>query len=395
MPEARTGEDQPLSARMPRIDALTGLRWWAAFFVFTYHLQVFAPLPSLPSAFLGQGFYGVTFFFVLSGFVLTWSASPGVRQSTFYWRRFARVYPAHFVALLLALPVFYTFATVPDPAWVKPVDVGVMALSLLLLQGWSTIPTILFSGNPAAWTLTCEAFFYTLHPYISRILNRVTTRGSLIFVAVVIAVAFAYRVIVVVSPDNAFDAVPPPVVHLTEFAVGMGLAWAFRNGWRPKVPVWLGLSSLLGLLVAVTVVQRFFESTAVGWMVAHFTNESVILACALTIVAVTSQTLEGKASVFAGRIHVVLGEWSFSFYLVHATFVYIFLLIFGSQPESWSNLAWVPALFIVSLLGAASLHQFVERPLERRIRAWDNAKKQRKTENLAATAESLSSPTPT
>jgi len=38
---------------MPRIDALTGLRWWAAFFVFTYHLQVFAPLPSLASAFLG------------------------------------------------------------------------------------------------------------------------------------------------------------------------------------------------------------------------------------------------------------------------------------------------------------------------------------------------------
>jgi len=46
--------------------------------------------------------------------------------------------------------VFYTFATIPDPAWVKAVDVGVMALSLLLLQGWSTIPTILFSGNPAA-----------------------------------------------------------------------------------------------------------------------------------------------------------------------------------------------------------------------------------------------------
>lgn len=200
--------------------------------------------------------------------------------------------------------------------------------------------------------------------------------------------------VVVVSPDNAFDAVPPPVVHLTEFAVGMGPAWAFRNGWRPKVPVWLGLSSLIGLLAGVTIVQRLFPSTLVGWVVAHFTNEFVILACTLTIVAVTSKTLAGEKSFFAGRIHVLLGEWSFSCYLVCATFVYIFLLIFGSQPESWSNLAWLPALFIVSFLCAASLHQLAERPLERRIRTWYNAKKQCKADNSASLAGSLSGPTP-
>ena len=117
---------------MPRIDALTGLRWWAAFFVFCYHALVFAPLPGAVTAFLGKGFFGVTFFFVLSGFVLTWSASDRVSQSTFYWRRFARIYPSHFVALLLAIPVFYNLGFGHDEVWVKPVSVGILALSFVL-----------------------------------------------------------------------------------------------------------------------------------------------------------------------------------------------------------------------------------------------------------------------
>ncbi|WP_010204856.1 acyltransferase family protein [Salinibacterium sp. PAMC 21357] len=378
---------------MPRIDALTGLRWWAAFFVFTYHIQVFAPLPTAVAAFLGQGFFGVTFFFVLSGFVLTWSASPRVSQSTFYWRRFARVYPAHFVALIFAIPVFYTFASIPDPAWVKPVDFGVLALSFVLLQGWSTVPAILFSGNPAAWTLTCEAFFYALHPYISRFLNRVSTRGSLVFVGTVAGIAFAYRIMVVASPSDTFDGVPTPLIRITEFAIGMGLAWAFRNGWRPRVPVWLGLSSLVGLLMGVTIVQRFIPDTVAGWVVGHFTNEFVILACALTIVAVTSEALAGKKSIFASRIQVLLGQWSFAFYLVHATFVYLFLLAFGNQPQSWWNVVWLVVLFVVSLLGAAGLHHFVEKPFERRIRAWDNSRKSRKAAKISSPTGSSTEPT--
>lgn len=66
----------------------------------------------------------------------------------FYWRRFARIYPAHFVALLLAIPVFYSFA--PDPAewWVKSFSIGILLLSVLLIQGWFSDPAIMFSGNP-------------------------------------------------------------------------------------------------------------------------------------------------------------------------------------------------------------------------------------------------------
>lgn len=97
---------------MQRLDAITGLRWWAAFAVFLFHVRNIVPLPG-PVAEVAQfGYLGVAFFFVLSGFVLTWSWRPDVDKRTFYWRRFARIYPLNVVTLLLAIPVFYSFA--PD-----------------------------------------------------------------------------------------------------------------------------------------------------------------------------------------------------------------------------------------------------------------------------------------
>lgn len=65
-----------------------------------------------------------------------------------------------------------------------------------------------------------------------------------------------------------------------------------------------------------------------------------------------------------------LGEWSFAFYLVHATFIYLALRIFGYQEASWLNLVWFAVLLAVNLVAAWALHSFVERPLEKRMRRW-------------------------
>ena len=85
----------PAGSSAVRLDALTGLRWWAAFMVFLFHMRVFAPLPGPLAAVFDQGYLGVTFFFVLSGFVLTWAIRPGSRTRDFYQSRFARIYPLY------------------------------------------------------------------------------------------------------------------------------------------------------------------------------------------------------------------------------------------------------------------------------------------------------------
>ena len=370
---------------MPRVDSLTGLRWWAAFFVFAYHMHVFAPLPNVLGDFLKFGFFGVTFFFVLSGFVLTWSASNRVATSTFYWRRFARIYPSHVVALLLAIPVFYSFNPQPADDWVKPVSVGALALSFVLLQGWSRDPSILFAGNPASWTLTCEAFFYALHPLLGRLVSFLRVRGALIFVVAVLAMGFAYRVMSVALPQLRLGAIPLPVVHLGEFAIGIGLAWAIRCGWRPRIPESVGLASVAACIAAFALAPRFAPESAVTAFLQQFSNELFTITCAVAVVAFANRALSGRTSWLAGRTLVRLGEWSYAFYLVHATFIYIALALLGVQSASWFNLCWFAVLFVVGVLCAAALHHAVEKPLERRIRAWQDARvSRRQTDSLEA-----------
>ena len=83
-----------------RLPSLTGLRFWAALLVVTYHLsRQYHRLP-LVSSLVWYGRDGVTFFFVLSGFVLAWSYAGAalVPDRVFYRRRFARVWPLHLLA---------------------------------------------------------------------------------------------------------------------------------------------------------------------------------------------------------------------------------------------------------------------------------------------------------
>ena len=82
-----------------RLDALTSLRWFAAFAVLLRHVGQTNAFPAFVTRHgLNQGVIGVSFFFVLSGFVLTWSRSDNDTSAAFYQRRFARLYPAYAVA---------------------------------------------------------------------------------------------------------------------------------------------------------------------------------------------------------------------------------------------------------------------------------------------------------
>lgn len=368
-----------LAEPTPRLDSLTGLRWWAAFLVFLFHMRVFAPLPGPITRLFDEGYLGVTFFFVLSGFVLTWSMRPGVSTSTFYWRRFARVWPAHFVALLFAIPVFYTLSTVPEGSFLKPFDVGILLLSVVLLQGWWANPGILFSGNPAAWTLTVEALFYALHPWISRILTPLAKRGALLFALAAIVWAFGYRFGVLTWPESWLAHVPMPITRVPEFLLGMALAWAMRSGWRPAIHPVLGVAAL-GVVVLGIVLAPLSPTLASA---ALFGNELFTVAVGLVIVALTSYSLSGRRFLFETRWQVKLGEWSFAFYLVHATVIYLALRIFGYQEASWRNLFWFVSVLAIDLVLAWALHAWVERPLERRMRKWKDARDKRAPQPVA------------
>ena len=362
-PEAR-------SERLPRVESLTGLRWFAAFFVFLHHSKNFAPIPEvLPWGFLGVT--GVTFFFVLSGFVLTWSWFPRDTAGRFYWRRFARIYPAYLVALVVALPVFYGTADVFQDPWDAEAIVAVV-LSILLLQAWVVTPGIFFGGNPAGWSLSCEAFFYAVFPLaihsVMRRRIRVLLGLALLTVVLMWAVLLWVRIATMPAGLEGFLLKAPPYRAL-EFFLGVLLAAAVRRGWRSPVGFWPAVALLLVSFVVLWKWQ--YVPRLDRWAGPDIVmNQITAPLYALVIVAAAQRDIGGRASFLRWPVLVALGQWSYAFYLTHATVIYAFRLVFGVQRDRLLGaLALNAVVLAVALLAAWALYRVVEHPLEARMRA--------------------------
>src|SRR6266566_7954093 len=141
-----------ITGRRPQLPLLFGLRFVACFVVFLVHIAQESLFRSTGArndytAIVWQGgWMGVSFFFVLSGFVLTWTNRPGENAWTFWRRRFVRIFPNHWVTLII---------TIALTAWVadRTINWGQAAINSGLIQGWFADIMIRTGFNGVTWTL--------------------------------------------------------------------------------------------------------------------------------------------------------------------------------------------------------------------------------------------------
>ncbi|MGI5182773.1 acyltransferase family protein [Dactylosporangium sp. CA-152071] len=341
--------------RDSRLPALTGLRWAAALVVFGQHtLELFydsdlvAPRPVravLWALLVNGGAMGVSFFFVLSGFVLTWSARPG----PFYWRRFTKIYPATLVTTLLALVVV---------GGASPLQ---LATHLTLTQTWLPHTSVFRALNPVSWSLSCEAFFYLCFPLLYRLLRRLGPRGLWTVAALQVAAVLGIGA-ALTSADRPFALwlgyVFPPV-RMAEFTLGIAVALLVRSGaWRGPGLRWsfvlVGAGAVLALKAPYPLNQHALTLVPVT----------------LVVAAAARADLAGVRTVWTRPSLRYLGEVSFAFYLVHYL-TYLTYDRLGLLPHRAGPLVAAlitVSVFASSLLGAMAVHHGVELPALRLLR---------------------------
>lgn len=348
------------STRYVMLDSLTILRGPAALFVFFYHTRWAHVVPSA-----SVGYVGVALFFVLSGFVLTWSYKPADGAKKFYLRRFARVYPLHLFFFALALAILVLTQEAPSA--------GATLSNLILLHTWVPNWDYIFSVNGVSWSLGCEAFFYACTPLVLGWLSRrspkagytVLTGWFLLTAAVTSAIALTSNYADVVVYAN-------PLLRSGEFALGMLLgllALKVRDGdlAMPRIRTWqLWVVTALALAGISGVSKVSLPQTINGFVLDPVWFLLIGMFALHDIQRAQShhQVGEPVPGNWIRRSLVYLGEVSFAFYLVHE------LVIFGAVTAPWgaSAAGGVRGLILMGVslaLGvflAIAAHHLVERP---------------------------------
>ncbi len=359
--------DSPVETRH-RLPSLTGLRFIAAFMVFAFHATWYVgmfpgPVFPKPLAFITStaGNLGVSFFFILSGFVLAWSARKTDTAKKFWRRRFFRVYPNHLVMFFATLALFTLSGNRIDGVW----------QNLLLIQAWwhDTFTTV--GVNGVSWSLSCEAFFYLCFPLLIMLVRKIRPERlwawTGVFVAGVVAVPLVAQLLPS-EPQMLWSSTPMwqnwfvfffPATRMLEFVVGMLMARIVQTGRWINVSVPLAAMLSVGAYIGSLFCSPLWSSAA-----------TMVIPMSLLIAAVATRDIEGRPTILARKPMVWLGNVSFAFYMVHWQVIHHLVWLFGGQTRAWTPTAAesvVALAFPVTLLLAWALHALVERPLQQRF----------------------------
>lgn len=344
------------------LPSLTGLRFYAALAVFLVHVTT--PQMGLFSGERGQdvsrlfsvsGGLGVSFFFILSGFILTWSARPTDTPVLFMRRRLVKLYPNHLVTFVLAMVVFAS-----APTWKQWLP------NLFLLQTWTWDPTVVFSGNQPSWSLCCELLFYVCFPVLHRMVKAISPARLWGWVVALLAAIVAIPVIAYATmPDeihvpgwqaneiqNWFVYNFPPV-RMLEFVLGILLARIVLTDRWLGIRLWQAVA-LCVVAYAVALKLPYLYALCAIWAAP----------IGLLIAAAAVADMRGERSPFRGRVMKWLGEVSFAFYLLQAS-----VLLGGTDllrehaPYSFGEAVGLSLLFwVITTALAFLLYLLVERP---------------------------------
>ncbi|MFI6422867.1 acyltransferase family protein [Streptomyces sp. NPDC050842] len=382
----------PSPARPRTLRSLEGLRALAVVFVFASHALVLGAFTSGDAAAVfntatGEGrigFLAVSFFFVLSGFVLTWSAKPSQSATGFWRRRLMRIGPCHLLIGAIALTQFAAAG--------ETIRWGPALANVFLVQNWwPSQDLIMYQFNGATWTLAVEMLCYAMFPLLIRWVRRLSTRTlwywivGLGVVAVLIPL-ISYPLLSGFPPSKFYPlgSWPQlwalyffPPVRAIDFVIGMLLARIIATGAWPNIRILPAVAVNLGVFLLLFQLPIPFGIAAL-----------YPIPTALLIGALATRDLSGRTTILGSRFMVWLGELSFSFYIIHITVMFAVHAAFAGDlvgyahaytPTQFSTpvaIAFIIALYALCVALAWVLNKTVELPAMRR---WSRPASERAT----------------
>lgn len=296
---------------------------------------------------------GVSFFFVLSGFVLSYAYGQKIREEQFQLKPFLKrqllkFYPLHLLTFLIMLAL--------DARLGQYYDFPKLVANALLLQSWVPSDDFYFVANAPSWFLSDLLFFYIVFPWLFLWLINIRELKLWLTMAVVVAL---YTCLAVAIPQEMVNPVLyiSPLTRILDFALGILLFRYCSSASGQQFTTWLkrqseAVVSCLEVLMFLWVVVSFFiyeHSPASFRCASLFWCVSPVF----LLVYIKSDKLEGLVTSFLHHPFVLwLGSISLEIYLTHFVtmrILYGMMNTIGIPDEERLNLI-VVAITIVLII---------------------------------------------
>jgi peptidoglycan/LPS O-acetylase OafA/YrhL len=356
------------------LKALTGLRCFAAINIVLFHFsdpKWFGFLAPVVNA----GFISVSYFILLSGFVLAYNYAERARNGEldrrrFWEARFTRIYPIYFLSLLLSLNLLGMEYQTHTHAmfWTG------LVLTPLLLQGF--VPAIATFLNTPAWTMSAEAAYYVIFPWVAKWKRPQRIAPHLMKMAGVWALGMVPGALYLAfNPDGIahtdrwsygpwLSALKyTPYSHVFGFVFGVMLADLDRMIERTaRARLWLGIFGFGGIYALLSL------GSLMPYPIMHDGLLMPLFGCIVLGLAGENPL----ARALGVRPLVFVGEASYCLYLLHFN---LWNLIHGSHVLEATGLIrfdpWISYVLLIAL-SIFALY-FIEKPAQRKLREWLHA----------------------
>ena len=347
------------------ITSLISLRFFFALRVYGVHLGSLIQDKSAVYNWLHQHVlsvpFGVSFFYILSGFVLAYTYQNRILDGTksireFYIQRIARIYPLHIVTLLLVIPLTNEFFNVENLlGWLVK-----FFSQVTLTQSFVPIKSVYFSYNGASWSLSNAMFFYLAFPFLILFHQKIKQSKLALWIGAIVVIGLPLTMLTINSDLNHWLFYINPFFRTIDFFIGIilyNLYFTIKRSTKASV---LNCTLLeISSIVLFVVFLYFHKNVTEVIKYSYYTW----LPLGFIIFAFSFQDGFISKKLLNHRLLIQLGEVSFGIYIFHS----IILRYFNLFNTQWFNIQNVSLIVFItlSLTIAASYisAKFIEKPL--------------------------------
>ena len=348
------------------IPALTGIRAIAVYLIFFKHLNFFSPdlSPDL-YLFVNQFYTFLTFFFVLSGFLIyhRYHEISGFNKKNihnYFISRIARVFPILIILISITFFISYYHGTYSTSKGLE-----LYLLNITLLKGFSS--EYYLTGIGPSWSMSVEELFYLLSPFLflfGKSIPKILLLLLLFYaIGIVLAFTFSRYPFHGFFDGYIFTANTTFFGRAFEFFCGIFLGFLVKGKYPNfilhRLGKWtqlLGLSIIsISLLLLFLIAKRKQLDHAIETWEGIAVN-NILMPIGIAILyfnLVYSKSFLQK--ILANKVMVQLGNSTYSFYLLHTSFVLSYIFKFISTNTF--------VVFLVMILISLFFSKMVEQPL--------------------------------